>query len=195
MTSPSNFVKVPKERIGVLVGPNGMVRKHVEERLNVKLKIDSESGDVEISLTPEAPDPTTLFRAKDVVTAIGRGFSAEHAFLLIDNEDALFEIIDLHESVGKSEADLKRLKGRVIGKEGRTRNLIEELTETRVSVYGHTIGIIGEGEQIEVAKQAIKMLLRGSLHATVYRFLHKKRRDLKKKKLELWKPSEERSEG
>jgi ribosomal RNA assembly protein len=187
-------VKVPKERIGVLVGPDGLVRKRIEEKQNVKLKIDSESGDVEISLSPEAPDPTALFRAKDIVTAIGRGFSAEHAFILMDNEDALFEIIDLHESVGKSEADLKRLKGRVIGKEGRTRSLIEELTETHVSVYGHTIAIIGEGEQIEIAKQAIRMLLHGSLHSTVYRFLHKKRRDLKKKKLEIWKPVEERFE-
>lgn len=193
MTSPSNFMKVPKERVGVLVGPNGAVRVRIEEKLNVKLKIDSESGDVEISLSPNAPDPTALFRAKDIVTAIGRGFSAEHAFILLDNEDALFEVIDLHESVGKSEADLKRLKGRVIGKEGRTRSLIEELAETHVSVYGHTICIIGEGEQIEIAKQAIRMLLHGSLHSTVYRFLHKKRRDLKKKKLEIWKPTETRA--
>lgn len=194
MASLSNFVKVPKERVGVLVGPSGAVRTHIEEKLNAKLKIDSESGDVEISLSPNAPDPTALFRAKDIVTAIGRGFSAEHSFILIDNEDALFEVIDLHESVGKSEADIKRLKGRVIGKDGRTRNLIEELTETHVSVYGHTISIIGEGEQIEIAKQAVRMLLHGSLHSTVYRFLHKKRRDLKKKKLEIWKPTGERFE-
>jgi rRNA processing protein Krr1/Pno1 len=37
------------------------------------------------------------------------------------------------------------------------------------------------------------MLVRGSMHATVYRFLHRKRRDLKKKKLEIWKkPPEEK---
>jgi rRNA processing protein Krr1/Pno1 len=31
------------------------------------------------------------------------------------------------------------------------------------------------------------------MHSTVYRFLHRKRRDLKKKKLELWeKPPEEK---
>ena len=194
MASPSNFVKIPKERVGVLVGPDGKIRTHIEERLNVKLKIDSESGDVEISLSPAAPDPSSLFRAKDVVTAIGRGFSPEHAFKLLDSEETVLEIIDLHEKIGKSETDLKRLKGRVIGKDGRTRSLIEELTETNVSVYGHTISIIGGGEQVEIAKQAVGMLLKGSLHSTVYRFLHKKRRDLKKKKLEIWKPSGERFE-
>jgi len=194
VASPTNFVKIPKDRIGVLVGPDGVIRSRIEERLSVKLKVDSDSGDVEISLAPKAADPTALFRARDVITAIGRGFSAEHAFILLDDENALLEIIDLHESIGKTEADLKRVKGRVIGKEGRTRSIIEELTETHVSVYGHTISIIGEGEQIEIAKQAIRMLLHGSLHSTVYRFLHRKRRDLKKKKLEIWKPTGERFE-
>ena len=194
MASPTNFVKIPKDRVGVLVGPDGVIRSRIEERLSVKLKVDSDSGDVEISLAPKAADPTALFRARDVITAIGRGFSAEHAFILLDDENALLEIIDLHESIGKTEADLKRVKGRVIGKEGRTRSIIEELTETHVSVYGHTISIIGEGEQIEIAKQAIRMLLHGSLHSTVYRFLHRKRRDLKKKKLEIWKPTGERFE-
>jgi ribosomal RNA assembly protein len=194
MTSPTNFIKVPKERVAILIGPNGVVRTRIEEKLGVKLKIDSESGDVQITLDPQAQDPTALFRAKDVVTAIGRGFSPENAYKLIENEETILEIIDLHETIGKSEQDLKRLKGRVIGKEGRTRNLIEELTETNVSIYGHTISIIGGTEQVEIAKQAIKMLLRGSLHSTVYRFLHKKRRDLKKKKLEIWKPPGERYE-
>jgi len=116
MTSPTNFVKVPKERVAILIGPNGAVRTRIEEKLDVKLKIDSESGDVQITLNPQAQDPTALFRAKDIVTAIGRGFSPENALKLVDNDEAILEIIDLHETIGKSEQDLKRLKGRVIGK-------------------------------------------------------------------------------
>jgi len=45
---------------------------------------------------------------------------------------------------------------------------------------------------MEIAREALQMPLRGSQHSTVYRFLHRKRRELKKKKLELWqKPYEE----
>lgn len=194
MVSQTNFIKVPKERLGALIGPDGNVRNRIEEKLNVKLQIDSETGDVQVTLNPNAPDPTTLFRAKDIVTAIARGFSPEHAFRLIDNEETALEIMDLHETIGKSEADLKRLKGRIIGKQGKTRRIIEETTETQISIYGHTIGIIGDNERIEIAKQAIRMLLRGSLHNTVYNFLQRKRRELKKKKLEIWKPTGERYE-
>jgi len=188
------FVRVSKERVGILVGPEGLVKTRIEEKLKVKLRIDSETGNVDIILSPQTDDPSVLFRAKEIVTAIGRGFSPEHAFRLLNDEEAIFALLDLHDLVGKSEADLKRIRGRVIGENGRTRRLIEELTETHVSVYGHTIGIIGDAEQVEIAKQAVQMLLKGGLHATVYRFLHAKRRELKKRKLELWESPKERLE-
>ncbi len=192
MERASAFVKVPKERIGALIGPDGRVKTSIEKRLSVGLQINSQSGDVKITLTPTAQDPTVLFRAKEVVIAVGRGFSPEHAFRLLEDDEAVLGVIDLRETVGRSQSEMKRLKGRIIGKEGKTRRIIEELTETNVSVYGHTISVIGTMDQAGVAKEAIRMLIRGSLHGTVYRFLHRKRRELKKKKMELW---ETRTEG
>ena len=186
MERSSVFVKVPRERIGVLIGPEGRVKASIEKELSVELRIDSQSGDVEIVLMPTAQDPTVLFRAKEVITAIGRGFSPEHAFRLLEDDESVLEVIDLRETVGRSQSEMKRLKGRIIGKEGKTRRIIEELTDASISVYGHTVSIIGNVEQAEVAKEAIRMLIRGSLHQTVYRFLHRKRREFKKKKMELW---------
>lgn len=191
MERSSVFVKVPQERIGVLIGPEGGVKTTIEKKLFVELRIDSQTGDVEIVLMPAAQDPTVLFRARDVVTAIGRGFSPEHAFRLLEDDETVLKVIDLREIFGRSQADLKRVKGRIIGKKGKTRSIIEELTEATVCVYGHTVSIIGNMDQADVAKEAIDMLLRGSLHGTVYRFLHKKRRELKKKKMELWEPLSE----
>jgi len=187
----STFVKVPKDRIGALIGPDGRVKEIIEKKLSVELGIDSESGDITITLNPDAEDPSILFRAKEVVTAVGRGFSPERAFRLLRDEDAVLQVIDLRESVGRSVSDIQRLKGRIIGKEGKTRRIIEELTEVDVSVHGHTVSVIGGLDQVEIAREAVLMILRGSQHATVYRFLHRKRRELKKKKLELWeKPYE-----
>lgn len=186
MTKPNTFIKIPAERVGVLIGPEGKTKKLVEIKLAVELQIDSQSGDVTITMSEKAKDPSTLFRAKEVVTAIGRGFSPEHAFRLINDEEAMLDLIDLRVAFGKSESDIKRVKGRIIGMEGKTRRIIEELTDANVAVYGHTISIIGNMDQAQIAREAVEMLVRGSLHATVYRFLHRKRRELKKKMLELW---------
>jgi ribosomal RNA assembly protein len=85
------------------------------------------------------------------------------------------------------------VKSRLIGQEGKTRRIIEELTEADVSIHGHTVAIIADMDQMEIAREAVKMILRGSMHSTVYRYLNRKRRELKKKKLELWeKPYETR---
>jgi ribosomal RNA assembly protein len=189
----NTFIKIPKERVGVLVGPEGRTKKSIEDKLSVELQIDSEAGDVNILMKENAADPSMLFAAKDVVTALGRGFSPEHAFRLIRDEEAMLDLIDLRAVFGKSEADIKRVKGRIIGMNGKTRAIIEELTGANVAVYGHTVAIIGTMDQNQIAREAIEMLIRGSMHGTVYRFLHRKRRELKKKKLELWeKPSKEK---
>ncbi len=190
MARPSTLVKVPKERVGALIGPNGLVKEKVEKKLSVQLQIDSQTGNVTITLSTTATDPSLLFRAKEVITAIGRGFSPERAFRLLYDEGTILVIIDLRDIVGRSQSDIKRLKGRIIGKEGKTRRIIEELTDANVSVHGHTVSIIGDMDQAEVAREAIQMLIRGSQHRTAYRFLYKKRRELKKKRMELWEPRE-----
>ncbi len=191
MARANTFAKIPKDRIGALIGPEGKVKQVLEKRLKVELTIDSETGDVAIKLAPETDDPSLLFRAKEVITAIGRGFAPERAFRLIDDEELLFEVIDLREMFGTAQSELQRVKGRLIGQEGKTRRIIEELTEADVSIHGHTVAIIADMDQMEIAREAVKMILRGSMHSTVYRYLHRKRRELKKKKLELWeKPYE-----
>jgi len=188
---PSTFVRIPKDRIGALIGPEGRVKERIEKQLSIEMGIDSETGDVTLTLSSSADDPSVLFRAKEVVTAIGRGFAPDRAFRLIQDEDALLEVIDLREIFGRSLSDLERVKGRVIGHEGKTRRIIEELTDADVSVYGHTVSIIADPDEMDIAREAIEMLLQGRQHSSVYRFLHRKRRELKKKKLELWeKPPE-----
>jgi ribosomal RNA assembly protein len=91
MPKQSGFVRIPKERVGVLVGPDGKTKQYIEDRLNVTLQINSEAGDVTILIPENAEDPSVLFRARDVVTAIGRGFAPQHAFRLIRDEDTVFD--------------------------------------------------------------------------------------------------------
>jgi ribosomal RNA assembly protein len=190
MSGPDTFVRIPKERVAILIGEEGKVKQYIEDKLNVKLEVDNE-GSITIKLNENAPDPSMLLKAKDVVTAIGRGFSPDVTSRLIRNEEEIFDMVDLRVIFGRSESDIKRIKGRIIGANGKTRKLIEELTEANVVVYGHTVGIIGTFEQVDAAHNAVQMIIEGCQHQTVYRYLQKKRTELKKEKLQLWeKPRE-----
>jgi ribosomal RNA assembly protein len=180
------FIRNPKDHIAILVGSEGKTKTYIENRLKIKLEIDSQDGGITIILTPEQTDPSMLLRSKDIVTAIGRGFAPEVAFRLIRNEDEVFDLIDLRLVFGRSESDIKRIKGRIIGAEGKTRRLIEELTEADVTVYGHTVGIIGSYQEADAARNAVQMIIEGCEHKTVYKYHQRKRTEMKKEKLQLW---------
>ena len=190
----STYLKVPLARVGVLIGPKGRAKKRIETVFSVSLTIDSESGSVEISLNPEAKDVSALFTVRNIVRAIGRGFNPRRAERLADEEFDLV-IIDLIDYVGRSKNALARVKGRIIGRDGRSRELLEELTETMISVYGHTVAIIGRVGSFDMAREAVLMLVKGAFHKTVWNFLYAYRRKMKKKRAELWEePQEPRAE-
>lgn len=165
------ILKIPKERIAVLIGREGKTKKKIEESTGVRINIDSETGEIEIN----AQEPLAELKGIDIIRAVGRGFSPENALKLL-NDDFYFEVIDIKEYAGKSQKHISRLKSRVIGTGGKTRRLIEELTNAKVSIYGNTVSVIGEYEPVSIAKAAVDMLLTGSEHSTVYRYLERMRK-------------------
>ena len=177
---------IPLDRIGVLIGKDGSTKNRIEQAFKTHLIIQSENGIVEIIPSEGSDDPTTILRARDVIVAIARGFSPHRALRLVD-DDIVLDVIDLRETFGRNERDIARLKGRVIGREGKIRRLIEEMTNAQVSVYGHTITMLGEFETVTAAREAIELLLKGKQHSTVYKLLRKIKSESKKREtLELW---------
>jgi len=191
MPGLDSFVRIPKERVGILIGPEGKTKQYIENKLGAKLDVDTE-GSITIALTEKASDPSVLLKAKDVVSAIGRGFAPEIAFRLIRNEDDIYDMVDLRLIFGRSDSDIKRIKSRLIGTDGKTRKLIEELSEADIVIYGHTVGIIGNFEQSDTARNAIQMIIDGCQHHTVYKYLQRKRTEMKKEKLQLWEKPQDR---
>ena len=176
MTEYEYELKIPEDRVPILIGKNGKVKKELEELSHCEIDVDSKEGDIFLI----GEDSLALFTMREIIQAIGRGFNPEIAKLLL-KPDYVFELINMNDFI-KTKNDLIRLRGRVIGTDGKTRSLIEELAETHISVYGKTVGIIGEAENVPVAKRAIESLLRGSPHSNVYKWLEKQRRDLKRRK-------------
>jgi len=169
------YVRMPSERIGAAIGPNGETKREIERRTSTKLIFDSETGSVKIEA---GNDPLGALKAENILKAIARGFSSQRAFRLLD-DDQFLEVLDITDFAGDSERAISRLKGRVIGEQGKTRETIERMTDTYVSIYGKTIATIGSAEQLAVAREAIEMLLSGREHSTVYRFLDRKRKEAK----------------
>lgn len=161
------FVRVPEERISVIIGVKGSTKREIERTFNCKLEI-KDRNDVVI----RGKDPLKVLRAREVVVAIARGFSPQNALKLRD-ENLMLDIISLQELLGRNTSKIQRQKARIIGTSGSVRKQIEEMTNTLISVYGKTVAVIGPAMNVKLARDAIVMLVEGAKHATVYNFLRR----------------------
>ena len=152
---------IPKERMPVLIGKDGSIRKKIEAVTHTEIEIADD-----ITVHGEALD---VMNACNIIKAIGRGFDPNDAFELID-ENLILCIIPLPDD----RKILKRIRARIIGTKGKCRKTIERLTKTKISVYGKTVSIIGNYEAVDVARCAIERLIAGSTHSNVYRFIEER---------------------
>lgn len=178
------IIKIPHDRLGVIIGKEGRVKEEIEQKCNVIIEIDSENGDVLVSSGPFPVTKTEAFKAMEIISAISKGFSPGRAYRLLDED--LLQLIDIRDYAGKSTNSIQRIKGRIIGKAGKSRKTIEELTGAYISVYGHTVGLIGSFQELKIAAEAISMISKGSSHKNVYNMLQVARRKAKFDKMNLW---------
>ena len=162
-----DFVTIPEEKINILRDKRSAYLRKLKDFLDVNFEVTDQ---VEI----ESEDGFALLRTKEIIKAFGRGFPWDDCLNLVDDEYSL-EIIDTTEFAGKSKNRQTELKSRVIGTEGKSKNIIEKYSGTKVAVYGKTVSIIGKWDSIQVAKKAVEMILNGSKHGSVFKYLEDNR--------------------
>jgi len=151
-------VRIPEERIPILIGKNGFTRKKIQRLTETKIRV---KDDVTIE-----GESIAVMEACEIVKAIGRGFSPQIALKLKDEENVFCVI-----SIPNDRKKLKRIRSRLIGTRGNARRNLERLTGTNISVYGKTVSIIGKYDDVNDAREGAERLITGSPHKNVYRFL------------------------
>ncbi len=174
--------RVPQERIGAVIGRKGRTRKQIERATGTKIRVDSETGEVEVVGGADTL-PENFYKATLVLRAIGRGFDDRTAMELLA-DDRYLEIIDLTDLVGRKRSALFRQRARLIGRGGSVRKKLESLTDTKIRVYGKTVSVIGDEEGIDLAVHAIKRIAgEGSPVNVVIQDLESQRKRRKREKL------------
>ena len=159
------YVKIPSERIKVLLGKNHSSLKKIEEETGAIITLD----DV---VKIESNDPLMLLKTKDIVTAIGRGFDVKKSLRLLEDECEL-RVISLY---GETQKKRTVMKGRVIGNRGGSKGIIERETGASISIRGKTIAIIGTPNELVPAENALSEILRGKTHGYAYNIMRRVKR-------------------
>jgi len=139
----------------------------LQKRLNIKIEISGKK--IEVTEGEEY----NKYIAESVFEAIDKGFSIDVALLLL-NEDYIFEEIPIKDFTRKK--DLTSVKARIIGKKGRTLEVMRELSDCFITLKGSLVNIIGPAEKIKDAQNAITNLIHGSKTSKVYGYLERARK-------------------
>ncbi|MBD3155224.1 MAG: RNA-processing protein [Candidatus Aenigmarchaeota archaeon] len=155
-----DFIKIPNKMKKVLFRDD-KGRKNIEKLTNTEISIEE---DVKIE-----GESFNVYQAKHVLKAFGRGFLIKDALSLLDDDYGL-EIIDLSKFMN-SRNRIKVVKGRIIGKGGKTKELIEKYTQVKLSILGKTVSILGKWKNVDLGKEAVMMVIDGSSHTKLYKWL------------------------
>ncbi len=138
-------------------------KAELEKKLDVKIKVTGKG----IQITGE---PYNEYVAEKVIDAISLGFTYETA-ILIKEQDLILRVLHIKDITTRK--DLSVVRGRIIGKEGRTLRTLSQLSDSFIETNDNEVGIIGHPENIETAETALKSLIKGSKASNVYTYLEK----------------------
>jgi len=110
------------------------------------------------------------FMVEAIVRAVDFGFLLEDAFLLLDSDFSL-KFLDIKSLTRRK--NIKDVRARVIGTNGKALKTIENLTGAAIVLSDNTVGIIVDSEHLDAIVQGIESLVRGAKHGNVFAYLEK----------------------
>lgn len=159
---------IPTKRAELLKGEK--LFNSVRQRLGCKIEIVDENV---LLIEGEALNE---YNAGVVLQAFARGFEFETACKLLGDEN-FFESVDMKQ-IFKNEDQIKRIKARIIGSDGKTKSYVQSVSGAYLVIYGDTVSMIGSVNEIKIARAAIDILLAGGTHKNAYAIMEKARRRL-----------------
>lgn len=136
-------------------------KKMLEEKLSVKITLNGKNCAID-------GDPLNEYEAKMVIEAIDFGFSPQIALKLKKGE-AIFRSVNIKDHTTRN--NLEQVRARLIGKKGKTKKTMEDISDIKIVLNGNTVGIIGPADEIEFATTGIINIIRGSKQSNVYSYL------------------------
>ncbi len=151
-------------------------KKTLEESLKVKIQI----AGTKLNFKGREED---IYIAEQVVEAIDKCFSVKIA-LLLKRTDYIFVKIPIKKF---SKKNLETINGRIIGREGKTLENLERLSNCFITLHDNIVSIIGPAHKIKDISTAIKKLIKGSKQTNVYAYLEKQNKKPKERDLGIKK--------
>ena len=176
------------KELGRVLSHEGKNIKALEKELGIKISV--KKGKCEADFLIQGKNSVREYIVSEILEALAVGFDLDIAMLLKD-EDYVFKKVELKKYVHGGRLEV--VKGRIVGAQGKSKRVIQSLSECFLCLCDNHVSIIGQAENVELASRAIESLIRGSKHANVFKALEEGRKTLREEELLLDELEEEMS--
>ncbi|EPR79685.1 KH domain containing protein [Spraguea lophii 42_110] len=150
---------------------------------NLEVRMNLSIPSIDLRLAIDNENIMCLEKGKMFINLILLGFTPQEAILALKEECAVnisFTVKDIKKLSGHN---LERAVGRVVGREGKIKEQIEQSSRTKIVIKNDTFHILGSEEGVKLAKDGICRLVMGANPGSIQ---NKMRRIAKKMKEECF---------
>ena len=152
----------------------------------VEVKTETDQTDCKISLKEKGPENISLNRIYVdrcilFITAILEGFKVDDSISILKFKDVFIEKFEISEVRRMKANHLSRAIGRIVGRQGKVKETIENLSKVKFNLINNVIYLMGTTSSIVMAKDAIGRLIQGNAPNVIFNKLKIKTTKMKEK--------------
>lgn len=140
----------------------------IESKIKIKIGFIDKQGKLSIK-----GNEVSEYVVEQILKAADFGFDVEDA-LLLKQDGYILEFINIKEHTHRK--NLKEVRSRVIGTDGRAKKIIGDLTGAAIVLHGNFVGIIIHSDRSDDVCQALISLIGGAKHSNVFSYLERRNR-------------------
>lgn len=141
--------------------------KRAVPKIENRIKVNIGFGKDQVSITGSEFNE---YSAMQIIRAVDFGFDIDAALMLLSPEFVL-EFIEVKEHTRRK--NLRDVRSRIIGRDGRAKRTIEKLTGAFIVINGNDVGVIVDADHLSATIQGIEGLIGGSKHGNVFGYLER----------------------
>lgn len=161
-------IQIPESKIKTLKQEWLKIYTPIVQIGKLQIRFNPRTKHIELRTCSLTTDLCYLERSMTYIQAILEGFKPEDAISIMKYKDIFTESFNIQDIRKLKSSHLSRAIGRIIGRDGRIKESIENFSRCKFILRDEKITLIGCEENIKIAKDAIGRLVQGSEPTSIF---------------------------
>lgn len=161
-------IQIPENKIRLLKQEWLKIYTPIVQLGKLQIRFNHKTKQVELRTCSSTADFGFLERSMTYIQAVLDGFKPEDAISIMKYKDVFTESFHIQDIRKLKSSHLSRAVGRIIGRDGRIKESIENFSRCKFILKDERISLMGGEENIRIAKDAIGRLVQGSEPTSIF---------------------------